>query len=302
MPGRWDRTRVEAGNTYAAVNSIDVELPVSNFIGAVWVRMNGNGGATPVTTNLMGIRVRAKIIADGSKVIYNQTLRNGQQLVHYLFGTVPELATAGAAGATDFTLPIVFGRYLGDEEFVLPAKQFKTLTLRLEFGVTLNANTDLFAAGGADLEVDVDQYISNDDPTAKKILKSVEIESHVNGGAAATEYIEVPLQGSMARYYVHGYTTATGAAAAIATEAKIDINNGSRIAWSGVFADTENFNLCPNTYTPNGVQVLDFDREAAGMQPINLRPLGKVRAELTEAAVAGTVVSNVQYVLNAAEV
>ena len=187
MAGRWDRMIVDPGNTYLAVNTIDTELPVANFIGAIWVRLDGLGGATPVTVNLMGIRIRARILADGSKVIYNETLRMGQQFIHYKFGVVPELATAGAAGATDCTLPIMFGRFLKDTAWCLPAKLYKTLTLRMEFGVVLNANTDLFTAAGADLEVDVDQYFSNDDPTTKKVIKQIEIESHVNAAAIAPE-------------------------------------------------------------------------------------------------------------------
>jgi len=303
MPGQWNRTRVENGNNYLAVNTIQVELPVSNFIGAVWVRLDGLGGATPVTANLMGIRVRAQIIADGSKIIYNQTARMGDQLVHYKYGITPELATAGAAGATEMTIPIIFGRYLGDEEFVLPAKVFKTLTLRLDFGVVLNANTDLFAATGADLTVDVDQYLSNDDPFSKKVFKVVEFEQHVNAGAAAVNRYDVPLNGGLARYYEHSYTTATGAAAAIATVAQAIINNGERIPWSlSDFASTENFNLNPFTYAPNGVQFMEFDLGNTGKKPINMRPLGKFQVELTEAAVAGTVVSSAEYILNPSEI
>lgn len=302
MPGTWDRSRIEAGNIYLAVNQIDIQLPVSNFIGAVWVRIAGLGGATPVTVNLMGIRVRAQIIADGSKVIYNQTLRCGQQAVHYLYGVVPELATAGAAGATTLSLPIIFGRYLGDQDFCLPAKIYKTLTLRLQFGVVLNANTDLFAAGGAALEVDVDQYLSNDEPYSKKVLKTVEIEQHVNAAAAAVARYQIPLNGSLARYYEHSYTTATGAAAAIATQAVFLINNGARLPWAGIFADTANFNLNPNTYVVNGVQFADFDLGNTGLKAIDMRPLGSFQVELTEAAVAGTVVQNTQYIMNPSEI
>ena len=302
MPGTWDRARIEAGNIYLAVNQIDIQLPVSNFIGAVWVRMNGLGGATPVTVNLMGIRVRAQIIADGSKVIYNQTLRCGQQLIQYLYGITPELATAGAAGATDFTLPIIFGRYLGDQDYCLPAKIYKTLTLRLQFGVVLNANTDLFNVAGAALDVNVDQYLSNDEPYSKKVLKTVEIEQHLNAAAAAIQRYQIPLNGSIARYYEHSYVTATGAAAAIATAATFLINNGSRLPWTGVFVDTENFNLNPFTYVPNGVEVIEFDLGNTGLRAIDMRPLGSFQVELTEGAVAGTVVQNTQYIMNPSEI
>lgn len=302
MAGKWDRTRVEAGNVYAAVNQIDIQLPVSNFIGSVWVRMAGLGGATPVTVNLMGIRVRAQIIADGSKVIYNQTLRCGQQAVQYQYGVTPELATAGAAGATTLTLPILFGRFLGDELYILPAKIYKTLVLRLQFGVVLNANTDLFNAAGAALEVDVDQYISEDEKYSKKVIKLVEIEQHVNAAAAAVNRYNIPLQGSIARYSIHGYTTATGAAAAIPTITNFFINNGERLPFSGVIADYDNFNLCPFTYVPNGVHVVEFDQGNTGARAIDLRPLGQFQVEVTEAAVAGTVVQNVQYILNPSEI
>ena len=303
MPGQWNRTRVENGNNYLAVNQIDIDLPVSNFIGAIWARLDGLGGATPVTANLMGILVRVQVIADGSKIIYNQTMRCGQQLVHYKYGITPELATAGAAGATDMTLPIIFGRYLGDEEFCLPAKIYKTLVLRLQFGVVLNANTDLYAAGGADLTVDVDQYMSNDDPHSKKVFKTVEFEQHVNAAAAAVNRYDVPLNGALARYYEHSYVTATGAAAAIATDGQAIINNGERIPWAlSDFASSENFNLNPFTYAPNGVQVMEFDLGNTGKRALNMRPLGKFQVELTEAAVAGTVVQNAEYILNPSEV
>ena len=299
---RWDRVRTEAGNNYLAVNTIDVNLPVANFIGSVWARLDGLGGATPVTANLMGIRVRAQVIADGSKIIYDDTMRGGQQRVHYKFGVVPELATAGAGGATDMTLPIIFGRYLQDTEWILPAKLYKTLTLRLTFGVVLNANTDLYAATGADLEVNTDVCFDDLNPSTRKILKQTIIESHVNAAAAAVLLVDVPLQGQFLRSAHHMYTTATGAAAAIATDARVMINSGERIAWTGEFAATENFNVDPNTYAPNGVQIIDLDPAGDGRAGVDMRNLGKFQIELTEAAVAGTVVTVCEFLMNPHEV
>lgn len=299
---RWDRVRTEAGNQYLAVNEVNVDLPVANFIGSVWSRLAGLGGATPVTVNLMGIRVRAQVIADGSKIIYDDTMRGGQQRVHYKFGIVPELATAGAAGATDMTLPIIFGRYLHDLDWILPAKLYKTLTLRFTFGVVLNANTDLYAATGAALEVNTDICFDDLNPSTRKILKQTVIESHVNAAAVAVLLIRVPLQGQFLRSAHHMYTTATGAAAAIATDARILINSGERIAWSGIFADTENFNLNPNTYVVNGVHVIDLDPANTGQSGVDMRQLGNFDIELTEAAVAGTVVTVCEFLMNPHEV
>jgi len=299
---RWDRIRTEAGNMYLAVNTIDINLPVANFIGSIFSRFAGLGGATPVTVNLMGIRVRAQVIADGSKIIYDDTMRGGQQRVHYKFGIVPELATAGAAGATDMTLPIIFGKYLQDTDWILPAKLYKTLTLRFTFGVQLNANTDLYAATGANLEINTDVCMDDLNPSTRKILKQTIVESHVNAGAVAVLLRDVPLQGQFLRSATHMYTTATGAAAAIATEARVLVNSGERIAWSGVFADTENFNLNYATYVPAGVQVIDLDPSGTGSAGIDLRNLGNFQIEYTEAAVAGTVTTVCEFLMNASEV
>lgn len=299
---KWDRIRVEAGNFHLAVQRIDVPLPVANFLGAVWVRLYGLGGATPVTVNFMGIQIRARVIADGSKVIYDDTVRIGQQRVHYKFGIVPELATAGAAGATDLTLPIIFGRYLHDTSWIVPAKRYKTLTLVLDFAVVLNANTSLYAATGAQLEVDVDLCMDPLNEANVKILKQVLVNSHVNAAAVAVNLVPIPLQGEILRLAVHSYTTATGAAAAIATEARAIINSGERIAWSGVFADIENMNLNPNTYVVNGVHVVDFDESGLGLEGIDMRGLGKFELELTEAAVAGTVITVGEFLMGPLEV
>ena len=299
---KWDRIRTIAANQYLGVNTIEEDLPRSNFIGSVWVRLNGLGGATPVTANLMGIRVRAEVVADGSKIIYNDTMRGGQQRVHYKFGIVPELATAGAAGATDMTLPIIFGRYLHDTEWILPAKKYKTLQLRLTFGVVLNANTDLYAATGAALEIDTDVCFDPLIVATRKVLKQVIVESHLNAGAVAVNLVRIPLQGDLLRTATHMYTTATGAAAAIATGARMMVNSGERIAWSGLFADTENFNLNPNVFVPAGVQVVDLDASNTGRAGVNLRVLGDMDLELTEAAVAGTVTTTCEYLMDPHEV
>ena len=219
-----------------------------------------------------------------------------------MYGITPELSTAGAAGATALTLPIIFGRYLTDPDYILPAKLYKTLQLRVTSEVALGANTDLFSAAGCtNFIVAVDQYISSDDPTTKKVNKQVIIESHVNAGAVGTPIIDVPLQGAAARFFVHAYTTATGAAAAIVTSAFARKNSSDRV-WEGTFADSQNMYLSPSTYTPNGVLMVDLDKSGNNLNAVNLRGLGKFDLDYTEAATAGTVVTMGHFIMNASEV
>lgn len=187
MVGEWLRTILEDHVAVGdAVTSKSVNLPTSNFIGSLDIRLSGTGGSGTVA--LDDIITKVEVIANGSAVIKSLSGGDLRRIATFDTGVVPEIVE-GTSAAAGITVPVSFGRYVRDLLCMLPAKIFKTLQLKITTGALI-AET-VFAAGTVKLDVVCEEYVSNDDPLSKLILKDTEVESH--SSAAQTKDIELPL-------------------------------------------------------------------------------------------------------------
>lgn len=185
--GEWLKTILEDHTAIAdAATSKTIDLPTSNMIGKVDVRLSGTGGSG--TPDVEPLITKVEVIANGSAVIKSLSNADLRRIATFDTGVVPEVTNATGA-ATGVTVPVNFGRYVHDLLCMLPAKIFKTLQLKLSFG-TLIAATG-FVTGTVKLDVVCEEYVSNDDPLSKLILKDTEIESHTS--AAAVKDVTLPL-------------------------------------------------------------------------------------------------------------
>ncbi|MBA7683794.1 hypothetical protein ES703_92179 [subsurface metagenome] len=252
MVGEWLRTILEDHVAVGdAVTSITVPLPTSNFIGGLDIRLSGTGGSGTVV--LDDIITKVEVIANGSAVIKSLSGGDLRRIATFDTGVVPEITEDSDGTADGITVPVSFGRYVRDLLCMLPAKIFKTLQLKITTG-TLIATT-VFATGTVKLDVVCEEYVSNDDPLSKLILKDTEVESHTS--AAQTKDIELPLGNRYRRAMV------------FCTEGQTDleliqvrINNGAVIPLTtrydiSLFEDTLEYKL---NAAFTDVTMVDFDK------------------------------------------
>lgn len=218
MTGEWLKTILEDNSAVAdGTTSISVDLPTSNFIGNIDVRLSGTGGSGTIVVD--DIVTKVEVIANGSAVIKSLSGADLRRIATFDTGVVPEITEATSA-ATSITVPVNFGRYVRDLLCILPAKIFKTLQLKITTG-TIIAST-VWATNTVKLDVTCEEYVSNDDPLSKLILKDTELESHTS--AAQTKFVTLPLGNRYRRAMVF----CTNGQADL-TQIQVRINNGAVI-------------------------------------------------------------------------
>ena len=251
MVGEWLRTILEDHTAVAdATTSISIDLPVSNFISNIDIRLSGTGGSGTVV--LDDIITKVEVIANGSAVIKSLSGADLRRIATFDTGVVPEIVE-GTGAAAGITVPVNFGRYVRDLLCMLPAKIFKTLQLKITTG-TLIATT-VFATGTVKLDVVCAEYVSNDDPLSKLILKDTEVESHTS--AAQTKDIELPLGNRYRRAMVFCTNGQTDL-----EKIQLRINNGAVIPLTtrydiSLYEDTLEYKLHA-AFTD--VTMVDFDK------------------------------------------
>ena len=249
--GEWLKTILEDHTAVAdAATSKTINLPTSNMIGKIDIRISGDGGAG--TPDVEALVTKVEVIANGSAVIKSLSGEDLRRIATFDTGVVPEVTNATGA-ATGCTYPVNFGRYIHDLLCMLPAKIFKTLQLKLSFG-TLIAATG-YATGTVKCDAVCEEYVSNDDPLSKLILKDTEVESHTS--AAQTKDITLPLGNRYRRVMVFCTNGQTDL-----TEIQVRVNNGAVIPLTTRFDISCNEDsweyLLQTAFTD--VTMVDFDK------------------------------------------
>ncbi len=183
--GRWLKTLVLDRKQISADGTETVDLPKANFLGSVLIRIYNRSGTSP-TLNVTKIEA----VANGSSVVWStdgdQFTR--QQVYHYAANTGNDfdaVSTGSSIGS------VFFGRHNKDTFVVFPAKLFRTLQLKVTFDV--GGTSPVY-----DFSVIADEWISDDDPLTKLVMKTVEIEQKASG--SGDRDFDLPL-GNMYRLF-----------------------------------------------------------------------------------------------------
>jgi hypothetical protein len=212
--GRWLRTVVQDRKQETATGTETIDLPKANFLAKILVRIFNVSGTTP-TFSLD----KVEVIANGSSVVWST---RGDQLSRQMFyhygmqkGNSFDVVSTGDSTGGPF-----FGRQDRDTFVVFPAKLFRTLQLKLSF--TLGGTTPVY-----NVSVVADEWISDDDPTTKLIMKTVFLEEKASG--AATKDYDLPL-GNLFKQFQIFVTTAPTVSNKVLVSLRI--NGGAEIPYS----------------------------------------------------------------------
>lgn len=213
--GRWLRTLIVDRKQVSADGTETVDLPKANFLGSITLRIANVSGTTP-TNNATKIEV----IANGSSVVWSvdgdQFSRQSQYHYGVEVGTDFDGLTTGASIGKAF-----FGRHDKDTFVVFPAKLFRTLQLKVTFDV--GGTTPVY-----DYSVIADEWISDDDPLAKLVMKTVEIEQKASGSGVRD--FDLPLGNIYKQFQL--FVGTVPSSSTIKYVASVRINGGAEIPYT----------------------------------------------------------------------
>ncbi len=240
MPGAWQLSTNQDGRVGTDTETPTINLSKSNFLGEVHLRIRATNGAT---SNAVIGGDQLTVINAVSRI---EVLGNSAQLksyrgfecikwAHYLRRVRPGYDRRELAAGVQFQdFPILFNRYAGDELCMLPAKLFKTLTLRWTNTFAISATAG-YAAGTARADVTEFEYVSDDAANSKIILRETEVTQYttVATGAVRVPVGGLPLGNMITKVLLHSYVRSIEEGVDI-TYVRLGINNMSEIPFGTI--------------------------------------------------------------------
>jgi len=224
MPGKWLRT-LDYDGAAVAVGRNTYQLPRSNFINYIDVAFHRCGCATQTLLTAACNFTSLQVVGNGASVLKDYTMRDARAINIFDYGSSHLYCSAIVEGVEScIGVRIDFGRFVHDTTCILPAKAFKQLDLIVVATAITGANLwDLDVL----VSIEVEQYISADDPSKKNILK----DTIVRTDAAGTTQVDVscPL-GLWVRGFVVIVDEMTGN---WYNDVTLRVNNGAEIPWTG---------------------------------------------------------------------
>ena len=220
------------------------DLPKSGVLSGIFIRFQATNGATsnqdnPVFKNISKIEV----IANGSEVIVSANAEDLIKIYHFLEGVRPPELISEVGGAKQFNvIPILFGRFLKDEEYGLDCSKFTSLDLRITYDLETvrSCGTTGFVSGSGVLDIIQYRAPKEKAPAVKGFIKTHEIKSFTTA-ASGDKDIELPLGHPYMGLYVYCYESGVADGTDI-TELKIDVEDGTLIPFTAKWQELQEEN------------------------------------------------------------
>jgi len=298
MVGQWLRTKIVDGKseTASAGTFTDtVNLPKTNFIGHILILLKRTALATHAASTLTVNWI--DIVGNGAAQLIHLTGAEVQQLMQFNYANPQQttsangnlndadaVATAANSQVSYQPYMIDFGRFIGDTAAILPAKLFKTLQLKINYTIATAALTSL------ELSVSTDEYVSDDNPAEKFILKKTEIEAKATGTGDID--FDLPLGNAYRRFMLHASAVTT------VTQVSLRANNGSEIPFTDDFIQQQLMNaydyemvILPTTvgtiYDASYIMI-DLDRADTLAKAIDTSQLNDLKLRVSRGATTTT--------------
>jgi hypothetical protein len=240
MPGAWQLSTNQDQRVGTDTETVTINLSKANFLSEVHLRINATNGATS------NVVIAGDQLTVENAVSRIEVLGNGAQLKNYrgfecikwakyLRGDKPGCdKTETAAGVQFQQFPIFFNRFTGDELCMLPAKLFKTLTLRWTNTFAVSATAG-YATGTVRADVIEEEWVSDDQPNSKIILRETEVTQYTTlaAGAARVPAGGLPLGNLITKVLLHNYIRNVEDGVDI-SYVRLGINNMSEIPFGSI--------------------------------------------------------------------
>jgi len=217
-----------------------VPLPRLGALSGIELRTRITNGATSGLERVFTALDRIEVVADGSNVLFSLEGFELYRWAHHFYGKEPpHIWTEAAGGVQALTLPIPFGRFLGDPEFWLPLSNFRDVELRIQYSPTIAATGFVTATTEFHAQLLIDD---NQNPPGPHLgyLRTTQVNAFTSLAAGDT-IIE------LARMYPYWDLHVYAREAAIAdgvdiTRAQVWVNDTARIPFDGRWDDIQALN------------------------------------------------------------
>ena len=253
MQENWLRTKIIDGVAETSNGKTKpISLPTSNFIGNIRLRCGAtvnNAGNDADFAHLWLDQIdKIKVVGNGFATIVDLKPKQLRAMMTPVYGSIPGYNFTQVEAETSWVdLPICFGRFPYDKQYILPAKLFKTLNLEVEY--SMETTDPAWDTGTFTIWAECDEYISNDDPASKRIIRRTEVESGTT--SAGNIDVDLPLGNVYKRIWCQSDDNNVAEGTSI-TDVQLRINNGSEIpltsGWDILHASNDqDFGLAPAT-------------------------------------------------------
>jgi len=210
------------------------ELPESGVISRLDVKFAATNGATSNRGNtIQQVVSKIEIIANGSEVLYSAT---GQEIVRLAWlhsKKYPSSNLDERGGEVQYmTFPIMFGRFLGDEEYGLDLARFTSVDIRITYDLEAVRATGAtgFVSGSTVLSIIAYRAPKGQAVAPDKYIRTTEIKTFTSA-ASGVEIVELPIKYKYRGIGVYCYEAGVADNVDIIS-VKLDLNKGERILFT----------------------------------------------------------------------
>ena len=137
----WERRLLLDQETQASDDAVRrFQLPRGGLLSGLLLRIRGTNGTTSGREHLVDAIDRIEVVADGSNFLFSL---EGVELYRWACALAkkhpPQIWTEALSAVQMLTLPILFGRFVGDPLLSLDLSQYRDVELRITYSPTISA-------------------------------------------------------------------------------------------------------------------------------------------------------------------
>lgn len=204
-----------------------VKLPLSNYIHALYVKVQCTNGATKAhDQDISDVVDLIEVVANGSDVLFSLTAQEIKRWTLWSTGyNIPQIRNERASAVQEMVFPIFFGRSSYDPNFYLRCAALSDLELKVTYSPTIAATS--FATGTTTIGVFAVMSMGNQPGEYLGTFTHKTLRSFTSA-ASGDEQTLIPRGNLLRQLMTYAYETGTEPAANI-TNVKFDLNNDEQV-------------------------------------------------------------------------
>jgi hypothetical protein len=217
-----------------------VPLPRTGVLSGIELRLACTNGATSGLERLFDSVDRVEVVADGSNTLFSLEGTELYRWAHAIIGKEPAHVWDEGPGVVQrLTLPVLFGRAFGDDEWGLDLSQFRDVELRVQYSPTIAATG--FVTGT--FQIHAVMWIAdnpNNQPGVRGYIRTTQVKAFTTA-ASGDDITELARRYSYLDMLVYCREAAIADGVDI-TRALIRANDGAWVPFDGRWDDIQAMN------------------------------------------------------------
>lgn len=208
---RYRDAVIEYQKTLDNAGTLTKDLDITDPVTALYLEFEATNETTSNKGNFISDIITKLEIVDGSDVLYGLTLTELEALHFYKLGKTPTLFPGEwASGSQRHGCFLLFGRYLGDQEYAMDFNRFKNPQLKITTNIAaIRAIGSNVAFATGTIKGSIIAKVMEEAPTPAQYLMAKELLSFTSSSSSnAEERKELPLdyvyRMLMTRHWVQG--------------------------------------------------------------------------------------------------